>query len=133
MIWAGLFETANMFAPNPNKVNSFMVAQVTFADGQNRLWKFPRMDELGYRERYVKERYRKLADYLIGGNPDGLWPDVARHIARLHWQAGNAPSVVILIRYESELEPPAPDGSVRRKPWRGEAFFVYRVKPEDLA
>jgi hypothetical protein len=132
MIWAGLFQTTNMFAPNPMKVNDFIVAQVTFADGHNRLWRFPRMEELGYRERCFKERCRKLAEYLIAGNPDTIWPDVARHIARLNRQPSNPPSVVILIRYQSELEPPARDGLLRRKPWRGEAFFVYLVKPEDL-
>ena len=130
--WTGLFQAWNMFAPEPMKVNSFIEAHVTFADNRSRTWKFPRMEQLSYRERYFRERYRKFSENLGAENNSALWPDVARHIARLNNQPSNPPAVIILIRYWSEIEPPGPNGAFRRKPWQGNAFFVYPVKPDDL-
>ena len=41
------------------------------------------MEELSFRERYRKERYRKFEEVLQDQQNEALWPDVATHIARL--------------------------------------------------
>src|SRR5579871_6301629 len=55
----GLLETWAMFAPDPGRQNAYLDAEITFRDGRKHVWTFPQMQELGYAERYAKERYRK--------------------------------------------------------------------------
>ena len=82
MLWSGLFQAWDMFAPNPMKLNSYVEAEVSFRDGSRRIWSFPRMNEIGYVDRYFKERYRKFAnEYLRMDVHSALWPDAARYIA----------------------------------------------------
>src|SRR5262249_15294639 len=102
-------------------------------DGSHRIWAMPKMDDLGYVERYFKERYRKYStEYLRMDSYAALWPDAARYIARLHRGSPSPPAVVRLIRSWSEINPPAPDGSYKPGPWRSYAYYVYLVQPGDL-
>jgi hypothetical protein len=131
MLWSGLFQRWDMFAPDPLKVNSYVEARVTFEDGHSVTWSFPRMDQLGFADRYFQERYRKYAtEYLVANA--GLWPDAARRIARLNNQGPSRPAVVILIRRWSEIKPPDKNGEFRAAPWQGAGFFVYVVTRDDL-
>ena len=52
----GLFQSWDMFAPDPMNANSYLDAEITCRDGQKRSWTFPQMQDLGYVERYCKER-----------------------------------------------------------------------------
>src|SRR5690242_15209139 len=64
VLWAGLFQKWQMFAPNPMRLDNFVLATVTFRDGSSTVWPFPRMENLGLIQRYEKERYRKYAELL---------------------------------------------------------------------
>ncbi len=133
MLWSGLFQTWNMFAPEPMKLNGYVEAEVIFRNGDSRVWSFPRTERLGVIERYRKERYRKFGnEYLRMDAYSGLWPDTARFIARANRQRSNEPAIVILNRYWSQIRPPGPDGSLRADPWMRARFYVYVVKPGDL-
>src|SRR5690349_20480600 len=59
MLGRGLWQSWDMFAPNPNHLNAHLEALITFRDGKQESWVFPRMDKMGYFDRYVNERYRK--------------------------------------------------------------------------
>ena len=129
----GLFQSWDMFAPNPTHVNVFVTAEITCSDGQVRVWNFPQMQELGYSERYFKERYRKYStEYLRVDSHSVLWPDAARYIARLHRNPGNPPTAVRLIRHWSEMNPPGPGGRYRPSPWQQYMYYTYLVQPGDL-
>lgn len=132
LLWSGLFQNWNMFAPEPLKLNCGIEAQITYQDGQVRLWKFPRMQDLGLTERYQKERYRKFAEYLRADTGSALWPDAARHIARLNNDTSSPPAAVLLVRSCSAINPPGAHGSYRPGPRQTSVFFAYLVKPEDL-
>jgi len=137
MLWSGLFQSWNMFTPDPLKLNVYVEAEVRFHDGGKRIWGFPRMDKLGLLDRYSKERYRKFAnDYLRMDANSALWPDAARYVARDAARAmadpSNPPVMVQLVRYWSQIMPPGPDGSYRSEPWTEYRFFTYIVRSGDL-
>jgi hypothetical protein len=132
MLWAGLFQSWDMFAPNPRSLNIYVTAEITYANGQRRVWEFPRMEKLGLVDRYFKERYRKWAnDNLRLDENARLWPDAARYIARLNAEPGNPPVEVRLKRSWQQI--PGPTSNMAAPIWFHYAFFTYRVAPGDLS
>ncbi len=132
MLWSGLFQGWDMFAPNPRSINAFIEATMVLNDGRIKTWKFPRMEQLGFVERYYRERYRKFVENLQNDANAALWPDVARHIARLEDNASNPPKIVILIRYWSEIPPPTIANDHAPETLHAHIFYEYDVKREDL-
>lgn len=104
MRFTGLFQTWNMFAPNPVPTNTTIKA-VVITDHHIHVWEYPRMDKLGYGERYRKERYRKFAENLLMDQTSLLLADVAKHIARFYNDPDDPPQKVILLKYETEIRP----------------------------
>ena len=58
MTRSGLWQDWRMFAPHPLTSNYDVRAELSYHDGTSATWIFPRMEDLGYAERYRKERYR---------------------------------------------------------------------------
>jgi hypothetical protein len=131
---AGLQVGWSMFAPNPSHDNTYIDAEISFRDGRKHIWSFPQMQELGYIERYVKERYRKFAtERLCAKENAALWPDAARYIARLNADASNPPQRLKLVHYRFVIpSPPPPGESPPPERWERDVFFTYIVKPGDL-
>src|ERR1700683_1454480 len=130
-VWSGLFQTWDMFAPNPKSANTYMEAIILYKDRSSQLWTFPRMENLSLTQRYIKERYRKYEDNLQNNDNSELWPDAARRVARLNSDAANpAQSVLLVVRWSDII--PRTDGSYDRGPWDVNVFYSYPVKPEDL-
>ena len=71
MFPTGLWQAWDMFAPNPALANVYLETEVTFRDGSRTMWKVPRMEQLGYWERYRKERYRKWANERVASAGEG--------------------------------------------------------------
>jgi len=134
MLWSGLFQNWDMFSPDPPRVNIRVEAEITFLDGQTRTWKFPLMHELGYVERYFRERYRKYStEYLRVDEYAGLRPDAARYVARLNNNdPSNPPVSVTFYRTWSEMKLMRPDGVYEEDPWTRISFFTYKVTAGDL-
>jgi hypothetical protein len=130
MVWIGLFQNWDMFAPSPKAANQYLEAIVLYKDKPAQLWSFPRMEFLSYTERYRKERYRKFEENLPKTEYSALWPDAARFIARLNSTPSSpAQSVVLVVRW-SPIIPE--EGTSAHGPWNVSAFYSYQVKPEDL-
>jgi hypothetical protein len=130
MRWSGLFQSWDMFAPDPQAVNSYVKAVVITQDHHIKVWSFPRMEELSFWDRFREERYRKFAEVLPQPQLAPLWPDVARHIARLMNNHADPPDKVLLIEFQSEIHPgtanqaePAP---------RPNVFYDDYLQPGDL-
>jgi hypothetical protein len=113
MFPTGLWQAWNMFAPNPGMSNVYVEAEVTLRDGSTATWRFPRMDELGYFERYRVERYRKWGNERVfaGGKPDPvIAADAARFAARQVERPGNPATRVELARYRAQIPSPRRGG-----------------------
>jgi hypothetical protein len=89
------------------------------------------MEQLSLTARYFKERYRKFEENLQREESDALWPDIARHIARINSSPSNPVKTVILIQKLSFIVP-RQDGSYVPEPWDQHILFGYGVRPEDL-
>lgn len=131
MLWSGLFQAWDMFAPSPRSVNARVEAAVILRDGRIRTWKFPRMEQLSLSARTYKERYRKFIENIQVDSYKALWPDVARYIARANDNPSDPPEVVMLIRYWTDIVPSA-NRNYHPPPERARIFFQYNVQPEDL-
>jgi hypothetical protein len=131
-VWSGLFQSWDMFSPDPRSVNSYLEAVLIYNDGSTKLWSFPRMELLGLNERYAKERYRKYEENLQTNQNADLWPDAARYIARLNSDPSHPVKTVMLVVRWSDIIPPANGNDYGRGPWQVNVFYTYTVKPEDL-
>jgi hypothetical protein len=131
VLWAGLFQSWDMFAPVPKRANTYIEATLVYKDGSTKTWTFPRMEQIGLWERIPKERYRKFAENLQADELDELLPDAARHIARLNSTPANPVKTVILIQNASFIVPRT-DGAYLAEPWHSHVLLGYGVRPEDL-
>ena len=131
VLWSGLFQSWDAFAPEPKHINSYLEAIVIHKDGSIQTWKFPRMEQLSLAERYQKERYRKYVENLQGESNAPLWPDAARHVARLNSDASNPAQIIMLVRHWTEIVPRA-DASAHPEPPHVQILYEYKVTPEDL-
>jgi len=136
--WSGLWQNWDMFAPTPRGLAAYVQAEVTFESGEKKMWDFPRVEKLGYLERFFKERYRKYTnDNLRLEQNDMLWPDAAKFVVYQNLQdLGNVPVRVELIRGWCEILPPVegwvqPDMQHCMGPLQSYMFFDYPV-PEHV-
>src|SRR6201985_661708 len=97
MRWSGLFQSWDMFGPDPVKVNTYVKAVVISRDRHMQVWSFPKMEDLGLEERFRKERYRKFLEVLPLPQYAPLWPGVATHLARLLNNPADPPDKILLI------------------------------------
>jgi hypothetical protein len=130
LLWTGLFQSWDFFAPNPKPVNSYMEAVALTQNRHTRVFDFPRMERLSVGKRYREARYRKFAEVVCDPRYAALWPDVAKHVAWLLNSATDPPQMVILMKFEapiqygvSQAHEPVP------KP---QFFYEYYVSGEDL-
>jgi hypothetical protein len=130
-LWAGLFQSWDMFAPVPKLANTYLEAILIYRDGSRRTWTFPRMEQLSLREKLFKERYRKFEDMLQRDELDELLPEAARHIARLNSSPGNPVQTVTLVQRVSFIVP-RQDGNYVSEPWELHILLGYGVQPGDL-
>ncbi len=105
MRWSGLFQSWDMFGPDPVKVNTYVKAVVISRDRRMQVWSFPKMEDLGLGERFRKERYRKFLEVLPQAQLAPLWPDVASHLARSLNNPADPPDKVLLIEFQSDIQP----------------------------
>lgn len=130
-LWTGLFQSWDMFAPNPKSMNSYLEALIIYKDRSTEIWTFPRVQLLDLTERYYRERYRKFEENVTENDHAGLWPDTARYVARLHRNGSTPPvTVMLLVRWSNIVQ--RDDGTFERTPWDAHVFYSYTVKPEDL-
>jgi hypothetical protein len=130
-LWAGLFQSWDMFSPTPWSINSYVDAIVIYHDGSRKTWSFPRTEQMTLAQSLFKERYRKFTENLQLEQNDVLWADVARRIARLNSTAENPVKTVILVQKWSPIPLPA-EGAYQPQPWNQHVLYGYGVKPEDL-
>jgi hypothetical protein len=130
MAWSGLYQSWDMFAPDPRAINSYVKAVVITQDRHMKVWTFPRMEELSFGERYQEERYRKFADVLPEQMNEALWRDAAIHVARLFESQADSPDKIVLIQFRADITP-GQDESSEPVP-KPNVFYEGYVDPGDL-
>ena len=96
----------SMFSPNPDHLDVYLEARITYADGQILSWDYPRMVHLGYVKRYEEERWRKMTEVVTHGSNQNLWPALARYAARVNNPRPKNPPVSVELIQHSRLIPP---------------------------
>lgn len=137
MLASALWQNWEMFSPSPQTINFHLDAEVTLRDGDRRTWIFPRMEHLGYFERYQKERYRKWRERIRQDSYASVWPDTARFIIRsFNDDPANPPVRISLARHWADIPPPkaAHHQPIPSSYLHGNhyTFFNYEVLPGDL-
>ena len=113
LVWSGLFQSWDTFAPNPKADNSHIKALVIADSHPPQVWPFPRMQGLGFWDRYQKERYRKFEEVIVQPQFAIAWPDVARHLAMSLEKGSQSEEKVVLLNYSTAIVPwhdPSSDG-----------------------
>ncbi len=130
MVWSGLFQTWDMFAPDPKSINSYVRAVVITQDRHIKVWNFPRMEELSFWERYRKERYRKFAEVL----PERRRKFCGRMLRLISRGVSTAridpPYKVLLIQFRADIRPGADESS--EPVYKPNLFYEGYVEPGDL-
>src|SRR5579862_5767533 len=81
-MWAtGSDQNWNMFSPNPASTDVYMSALITYQDGTQKTWLFPRMHNLGVVQKYQQERFRKFIENAHLDANSAVWPYAARFAA----------------------------------------------------
>jgi hypothetical protein len=111
---AGLDQRWNLFAPDPPRRTTEVVARIEYADGGLTLWEPPRND-----------RWRKWLGTITNEAITAYWGPTAAWIADHHGDGGRQAVRVELIQRWRDLSPPGP-GAVE-EPWQQSVFFTYVV------
>ena len=129
MLWTGLFQSWDMFAPNPVSTNTYFKA-VVITQHHVHVWDFPRMEELSFGQRYQKERYRKFLENMALDQNAAVLPDVVTHIARFYNNPSDPPQKVMLVSYQSDITPGSDDTHQPRP--KVSDFYDDYIEPGDL-
>lgn len=143
----GLWQSWDMFAPNPTHKDVWCDAIVRFESGRETTFQYPRVYLENYLGKYAKERYRKYYERAHLNSFSWMWEPFARHVARLVNTDPNDPPVEVLLRRHIILIPkPATAreyfAGLSEGKWISDApalpdfevqpYFRYTVKARDL-
>ncbi len=107
LLWTGFWQVWDMFSPDPSDTDLWGDAIVTYQNGLQRRYRYPRMYELPVTWKFVKERYRKFYERASQDAHSYLWPVFAQRIALLSdTEPGNPPVRVLLRRHWMPLPKP---------------------------
>ncbi|MBX9719868.1 MAG: hypothetical protein K2X81_00610, partial [Candidatus Obscuribacterales bacterium] len=119
---------------SPRNYNGYLTAVISFKDGQQKIWDFPRMEKLGIVEKMFKERYREWTnDFISDESRPYLWPDAARYIARLNNDPKDPPVSVSIVRHWIWIKPPEQgiDAALSTVDDGRKILYTGTISPED--
>ena len=124
----GLWQSWGMFAPEPSDLNLYLTAVITYRDGSQREWEWPRPEKLDLFTRYRKERYRKFTEYGRMDSYSYIWPSMAQFAAQQapSRDPANPPVRVQLWRHWWFVPRPPDNGDISHDPphqWSHYLFF----------
>ena len=152
----GLFQSWDMFAPNPTNKDIWCDAIVVYKDGTEKVYTYPRVFTASYPKKYVIERYRKFYERVNLDLFQWMWPDFAQRVAVKMDDPANPPVKVFLRRhfivtprtvefpdYVNQVVQAVKDGKVTAEvlsppnpespPFGQSIYFTYDVDQERLA
>ena len=106
MVLTAFAQSWSMFSPNPDHMDVYLTAKITYAHGQTKLWEFPRMARFSYAKKYEEERWRKMTEVVTHSGSHQLWPAMARYAARVNNPDPQNPPVKVELIEHSRIIPP---------------------------
>ena len=106
LVMTAFAQSWSMFSPNPDKMDVYMEARITYANGQTKSWDFPRMVHMNYAKRIEEERWRKMTEVVTHGGNHQLWRPLARYAARVNDTDPKNPPVKVELFQHSRVIPP---------------------------
>lgn len=104
----------NLFAPDPDRVNTRFRAEITYRDGERREWQGPEWGKVSAWQKWIGHRHREWFDHLALQSGAPGWKSWCRHVARLERpdleNADQGAEVRLL--YQEATIPPA-----EQRPW----------------
>jgi hypothetical protein len=73
----------NLFAPDPDRTNTHLRADITYRDGQRRQWDGPDWRQTSAWQKWAGHRHREWFDHLPLQSAAPAWETWCRHIAQL--------------------------------------------------
>ncbi len=132
MRFTGCWQQWTMFSPSPYKNDSYVEARIEYPDGTSSHWNVVRMHDLGYVQKYQRERFRKAIENMHLDDNSRMWPYLSRYCALQSERSGrpNYPMTVHLVRHFRYISPP----SARTLPFAAHEFyhFTYDTRPESI-
>ncbi len=131
----GLIQYWSLFSPEVREQIYHCNAIITFADGSNKNYEFPRPPKMGQVEKFQHEKLRKVfLEHMPFPSGTQFLPDFARFVARCNADPKNPPTqVAIVFNY---IQTPPPDSPYMRDSLPEHIYkttlFNYRVREEDL-
>lgn len=103
-LWQGPW---NLFAPDVDKVNVRVSAEIVFSNGRKTFWRSPDWERLSGWERFVAFRHQEYVDGVRLDDNAGAWTPLARYLARTVAPRGDGrPTRVSLTRHWAEIPRP---------------------------
>ena len=100
----GWQQTWNLFAPVVRTDNMNVVAAVSYRDGSEALYEFPRLEKAPPMEAFLRHKLiKQLIDNMFNGIDEPMWRHTASFIARAKWNSANPPVLVILAQQKAEI------------------------------
>ena len=120
-LWQGTWQ---LFAPEADKIDIRLTAEISYADGTTRLWESPDWRDMSGWQKFVHFREMEYYDAVRQDDNSPAWPSLADYLARTVPAASGPairPTKVVLSRRWS-LVPPPEKGL--RRPYQERRAFV---------
>src|SRR5882724_4955958 len=104
----------NLFAPEPDRVNTRLRAEITYRDGERREWHGPDWSQVSAWEKWIGHRQVEWYDHVALQSGKHAWEPWCRYLARTQRpelaDAENGAEVRVI--YQEAVNPPADE-----RPW----------------
>src|SRR2546429_3395639 len=72
-----------LFAPDPDRTNTQLKAEITYRDGERRQWQGPKWRQVSAWEKWIGHRRREWFDHIISQTAAMAWDPWCRYLARI--------------------------------------------------
>jgi hypothetical protein len=104
----------NLFAPDPDRVNTRLLVEITYRDGERRTWHEPAWPRMSPWDKWLKHRHMEWSESIASQAGAPAWEPWCRHLARSErpqWDNADQAAEVRAIYHE------APIPSAENRPW----------------
>ena len=134
LLYFGLWQGWDMFAPNPRAEDIVVDVAFTNRDGSSHTWNLTQMNEMGFFDRWQRERWRKyFNDHLRLDSERNLWQPFADYAVRYLRTQGQDPVKMEFTRWwRPTVRPVSPDlrADRNKSPWNRYTFYRWSLSEE---